>query len=61
MTPLSTFIRYELKRVLSNICRMHAAENREPPDELAVKLLIIDQLKSLKLAEVQEEDVRKIG
>lgn len=55
-SPLQTFIRYELKRVLANVCRAFPEA-----DELAVKLIIAQHLSSLKLAEVQEEDVREIG
>ena len=54
MSPLATFIRYELKRVMSNISRAHP-----DADDLAVRLTIIDQLKDLKLAEVQPEDERE--
>ena len=56
MSPLSTFIRFELKRVMANVSRAHP-----DADDLAVRLMIIDQLKELKLAEVQPEDERKTG
>lgn len=61
MSPLQLFIRFELKRVMSNICRYYAAEGKDLPDESAVRLSIIDQVKSLKLAEVQPEDERRAG
>lgn len=61
MTPLQLFIRYEMKRVMANICRFYEAERKPLPDELAVRLTIIDQMKELKLAEVQPEDERKTG
>ena len=54
MSPLATFINYELKRVLSNVCRAHPEA-----DELAVKLMITQQLTKLKLAEIQPEDEMK--
>ena len=54
MSPLATFIRFELKRVLANVSRAHP-----DADELAVRLMIIQQLSQLKLAEVQPEDERK--
>lgn len=56
MSPLATFIRYELKRVMSNITRAHPEA-----DDLAVRLMIIQQLSQLKLAEIQPEDERKTG
>lgn len=56
MSPLATFIRFELKRVLANVSRAHP-----DADELAVRLMIIRQLSQLKLAEVQPEDERKTG
>lgn len=58
MTPLQHFIRYEMKRVMANICRFYEAEGKPLPDDLAVRLTIIDPMKELKLAEVQEEDRR---
>ncbi len=58
MTSLQTLIRWELKRVMANICRAYAADNKPLPDELAVRLTVIEQMKSLKLAEVQPEDIR---
>lgn len=61
MTSLQTLIRWELKRMLANICRAYEAEGKPLPDELAVRLTIIDQMKELKLAEVQPEDERKTG
>lgn len=61
MTTLSTFIRFELKRVMANLCRKYAAEGKPLPDKLAVRLMIIDQLKTLELVEVQPEDERKAG
>jgi hypothetical protein len=51
MSPLATFINFELKRVMSNIERFNPGA-----DELAVKLMIIQQLSKLKLAEIQPED-----
>lgn len=53
MSPLATFIQFELKRVMSNISRAHPEA-----DELAVKLMITQQLTKLKLAEIQPEDER---
>lgn len=54
MSPLPTLVRYELKRLLANVYRA-----RPDADELAVKLIVIDQLKTLKLAEVQPEDEQR--
>lgn len=54
MSPLATFIRYELKRVMANVKRAHP-----DADELAVKLMITQQLTKLVLAEIQPEDERK--
>lgn len=56
MSPLATFLRFELKRVMANVSRAHP-----DADELAVRLMIIQQLSQLKLAEVQPEDERKTG
>ncbi len=56
MSPLATFIHFELKRVMSNVCRAHPEA-----DELAVKLIITQQLTKLKLAEIQPEDERKVA
>lgn len=53
MSPLATFINFELKRVMSNIARFNP-----DADELAVKLMITQQLTKLKLAEIQPEDER---
>lgn len=61
MTPLQTLVRWELKRMFATICRFYEAEGKPLPDELAVRLCIIDQMKELKLAEVQPEDERKAG
>ncbi len=54
MSPLATFINFELKRVLSNIARAHP-----DADELAVKLMITQQLTKLVLAEIQPEDEQR--
>lgn len=56
MSPLATFIRFELKRVLANVSRAHP-----DADEKAVKLHIVHLLQGLVLAEVQPEDERKTG
>ncbi len=56
MSPLKTIVRWELKRMLANICRAYEAEGKPLPDQLAVRLTIIDELRTLKLAEVQDED-----
>jgi len=54
MSPLQTFIRYELKRLMANVCRAFPEA-----DEKAVRLSIAHQLSSLKLAEVQPEDEQR--
>lgn len=61
MSPLATFIHFELKRVMANICRAfpHDPPDNPKPDELAVKLMITQQLTKLKLAEIQPEDEMK--
>lgn len=56
MSPLKTFITFELKRLMANVSRAHPEA-----DELAVKLMVVDVIKSLRLAEVQPEDERKAG
>ena len=59
MSPLQTFVRYELKRLMANVCRMYPENER--PDRLAVVLTVINQIKQMELAEVQPEDERKTG
>lgn len=53
MSPLQTFLNFEMKRVMANTRRAHP-----DADEKAVKLHIVHLLQKLKLAEVQEEDRR---
>lgn len=56
MSPLQTFLHFELKRVMANTKRAHPRA-----DEKAVKLHIVHLLQGLVLAEVQPEDERKTG
>ena len=54
MSPLATFLQFELKRVMSNTAIVFPNA-----DEKAVKLHIVHLLQNLVLAEVQPEDERK--
>lgn len=54
MSPLQTFLRFEMKRVMANAKRAFP-----DADEKAVKLHIVHLLQGLVLAEVQPEDERE--
>lgn len=56
MSPLKECIILQLKLLMSTV-----AKHYPHADEGAVKLIVIDQIKNLKLAEVQPEDERKAG
>ncbi len=54
MSPLQTFLNFEMKRVMANAKRAFP-----DADAKAVKLHIVHLLQKLELAEVQPEDIRE--
>lgn len=54
MSPLATFLNFEMKRVMANAKRAFP-----DADEKAVKLHIVHMLPGLVLAEIQPEDEQR--